>query len=248
MTTHFFEGGLKMSRKKIAMLATGVVIAGIGWYLFRPELLFVNEKVNEAFPAAQAATNSTTALFTGHFRGIAHDTKGTATIYEVSGGKRILRLTDFATSNGPDVHVYLVAANDAADNAAVKSAGFIDLGKIKGNQGEQNYDLPADFDPNRHHAVTIWCARFGVNFGTAPLMMDKMANGGPTALSMGQFRGIAHDTKGTAAVYQLPDGKRVLRLTGFETSNGPDVHVYAVAAPDAADNAAVKSAGFLDLG
>jgi Electron transfer DM13 len=45
----------------------------------------------------------------------------------------------------------------------------VDLGSIKGNKGDQNYDVPADVDLNKYRAVTIWCARFGVNFGTAPL-------------------------------------------------------------------------------
>ncbi len=67
------------------------------------------------------------------------------------------------------MHVYLVAAKDAGDNATVKNAGFIDLGSIKGNEGDQNYTLPAALDLNKYQAVTIWCARFGVNFATAPL-------------------------------------------------------------------------------
>jgi hypothetical protein len=50
-------------------------------------------------------------------------------------GDRILRFTNFKTSNGPDVHVYLVAADDARDNASVTWARFIDLGSIKGNIG-----------------------------------------------------------------------------------------------------------------
>ena len=55
------------------------------------------------------------------------------------------------------------------DNATVKKAGFVDLGSIKGNEGDQNYDVPADIDLAKYQAATIWCARFGVNFGTAPL-------------------------------------------------------------------------------
>ena len=83
--------------------------------------------------------------------------------------KRVLRLTEFATSNGPDVHVYLVAAADVQDDATVKTAGFVDLGSIKGNVGDQNYDVPADLDLAKYRAATIWCRRFSVNFGTAPL-------------------------------------------------------------------------------
>jgi hypothetical protein len=239
-----------MQTKKIAIIATGIAVLGVGWYLFRPELLFINEKVNEAFPVSQASSAQPVSILSGQFRGIAHQTSGTATIYKTMDGKNILRLTNFATSNGPDVRVYLVAAGDAPDNGSVKKAGYIDLGKLKGNQGDQNYELPAEFDPNTHHAVTIWCARFSVNFGTAPLMMDKMSGVGnaPTPQSIGQFRGIAHETKGTASIYDLGNGKRVLRLSDFATSNGPDVHVYLVAANDAADSSAVKKAGFIDVG
>ena len=96
-----------------------------------------------------------------------------ATIYQLGEGKRILRLTNFATSNGPDVHVYLVAASDATDSTTVKKAGFVDLGSIKGNEGDQNYDVPAGVDLAKYQAATIWCARFGVNFGTAPLTVQN---------------------------------------------------------------------------
>jgi hypothetical protein len=82
----------------------------------------------------------------------------------------VLRFSAFETSNGPDVHVYLVAANDAQDDETVKKAGFVDLGSIKGNIGDQNYELPTDIDLAKYRAVTVWCKRFGVNFATAPLL------------------------------------------------------------------------------
>lgn len=67
------------------------------------------------------------------------------------------------------MQVYLVAAGDVTDNATVKQAGFVSLGAMKGNRGDQNYDVPANVDLGRYRAVTIWCRRFSVNFGTAPL-------------------------------------------------------------------------------
>jgi hypothetical protein len=145
-----------------------VVLGGIGWYLFRPELLFVNKKVNEE-QVASVGASVMRALATGRFHSVAHETHGTATIQDVGAGRRVLRLTDFATSNGPDVRVYLVAAPDAADNATVTKAGFVELGKLKGNEGDQNYDVPDDLDLTHYRAVTIWCRRFSVNFATAPL-------------------------------------------------------------------------------
>ena len=113
--------------------------------------------------------SGTRALLTGAFHDVAHETKGMATVHQLGNGTRVLRLTDFHTSNGPDVQVYLVAANDATDNATVTKSGFVHVGALKGNIGDQNYELPKDLDLQKYRAVTIWCRRFGVNFGTAPL-------------------------------------------------------------------------------
>jgi hypothetical protein len=114
-------------------------------------------------------TREPAALLSGSFHDGAHETKGMATIYRLADGRRILRLSDFTTSNGPDVRVYLVAAPDATDSETVNSAGHFELGKLKGNVGDQIYDVRAGVDLDKYRAVTIWCARFGVNFGTAPL-------------------------------------------------------------------------------
>ncbi len=235
-----------MSKRNV-YIVLGLLLVGGAWALFRPELLFVKTQVNEEFPEAASpvatATDAAMPLLSGSFHSVAHDTKGTASIHELADGKRVLRLTDFMTSNGPDVRVYLVAAADAADSDTVKSAGFVELGKLKGTEGAQNYDVPAGVDLNEYRAVTIWCARFGVNFGTAPLKSRE-----PEALSAGNFHGVAHETMGTATVYRLADGKRVLRFTSFTTSNGPDVQVYLGKASDASDNETVTKAGFFHVG
>ena len=159
-----------MSRKMLVLLPIAIV-AFVAWYAFRPERLFINQRVNEQVPTASMAN---TKLATGQFHSGAHETKGTATVLQLADGKKTLRLSDFATSNGPDVHVYLVAASDAKDNDSVTKAGFVDLGSLKGNIGDQNYDLPAGADLAKYRSVTIWCKRFSVNFGTAPLMNDSM--------------------------------------------------------------------------
>ncbi|HEX8070490.1 MAG TPA: DM13 domain-containing protein [Pyrinomonadaceae bacterium] len=157
-----------MSRKLIVIIAALLVLGG-AWYAFRPERLFVNQQVNEQFPTTVAAANAPAAVAAGQFHAVAHETKGTATVYQLPDGQKTLRLTNFETSNGPDVHVYLVAANDATDSDTVKQAGFVEISPLKGNIGDQNYELPAGVDLNKYKAVTIWCQRFGVNFGTAPL-------------------------------------------------------------------------------
>jgi hypothetical protein len=154
------------SWKKVAILVAVVVVVA-AWYEFRPERLVVNRQVDEAMPAAAGA--SAQPIESGQFYSILHPTQGTATVYQMGDGTRVLRLTNFHTSNGPDVHVYAVAANDAKDAAAVEQAGFIDLGVLKGNIGDQNYTLGNDLDLAKYRAVSIWCKRFSVNFGAAPL-------------------------------------------------------------------------------
>src|SRR5687767_6734290 len=98
-----------------------VVLGAVGWYLFRPELVFVRTQVNESLPATASAetagrpsagAETPASLLTGSFHSVAHETQGSATVHQLPGGRRVLRLTQFTTSNGPDVRVYLVAASD----------------------------------------------------------------------------------------------------------------------------------------
>jgi hypothetical protein len=237
----------EMSNRKVTIGIVGIVALVGGWYAFRPERLFINQSVSESFPTASAAA-APVELASGRFRGVAHESKGIATLYQQPDGKRVLRLTEFQTSNGPQLHVYLVAAADATDNDTVKNAGFVDLGDLKGNQGDQNYEVPASVDLSKYRAVTVWCQRFGVNFATASLSMQGASVGEPKRVAAGSFRSVAHESKGVASIYQLADGKQVLRLTEFKTSNGPDLQLYLVAAEDAKDSDTVKNAGFVTLG
>jgi hypothetical protein len=251
------------SSKKILIASAGAVVLVGGWYAFRPERLWIDQVVSESFDTTGVALSGAaggampTMLSMGPFHSVAHDGQGLATIYRTADGKRTLRLTQFETSNGPQLHLYLVAADDAKDDATVKRAGFVDLGPLKGNKGDQNYDIPDDVDLSKYRAVTVWCKRFSVNFTTAPLATADMpaaastaepTPGGPTAIAAGSFHSNAHETKGTATIYRRADGRRLLRLADFETSNGPDVRVYLVAAADVNDDATVKRAGFVELG
>lgn len=122
-------------------------------------------------PMYARSETSAKTLATGTFHGKVHSTSGRATIYQESDGKQILRLTNFKTSNGPDLHVVLIALKDAADDANFlkSSTERVELGKLKGNEGDQNYEIPAGTDLNKFHAVSIYCERFNANFGTAPL-------------------------------------------------------------------------------
>jgi hypothetical protein len=124
-----------------------------------------------AVAVTAAFAQSSTPVQTGVFHGQVHSTSGRASIYEGSDGKLTLRLTNFKTSNGPDVHVLLIAATDAQDNDNFLKSNVerVELGKLKGNEGDQNYNIPAGTDLAKFHTVSIYCERFNANFGTAPL-------------------------------------------------------------------------------
>ena len=163
-----------MKPRIVVGVIVGIVVAGAAWAVFRPELLVLDKRAADPFPgqsptATASAPESARALVSGTFHGLAHETRGTATIHELAGGKRVLRLTGFETSYGPDVRVLLVAAGDVPDDETVKSAGSVELGKLKGNVGDQNYEIPTDTDLAKYRSVSIWCQRFGVNFGAAAL-------------------------------------------------------------------------------
>ena len=117
------------------------------------------------------AQESAKPVETGNFHGKVHQTSGRATIYQDADGKLVLRLTNFKTSNGPDVHVVLLAVKDAEDDANFlkNNTARVELGKLKGNQGDQNYAIPPGTDLAKFQTVSIYCERFNANFGAAPL-------------------------------------------------------------------------------
>ncbi|HTT34213.1 MAG TPA: DM13 domain-containing protein [Methylomirabilota bacterium] len=158
-----------LSRNKWLLVVIGVPVLVGAWWAFRPEKLFINQKVNEAAPAALSGEPE--ALYTGKLEGSLHQTSGRATIYNTADGKRYLRLSDFTTSNGPDVHVLLVRSDDKALNQEIikDKLDSVELGSLKGNQGDQNYGLPAAVDLNQYQAVVIYCERFHAIFGVARL-------------------------------------------------------------------------------
>jgi len=106
---------------------------------------------------------SVATLAEGSFIGRAHPTTGLAKVI-TDGNQRFLRFEGFETDNGPDLNVYL--ATGPPDGSP---EDFIDLGDLKGNIGDQNYELANDVDLDRYTTVFIWCVRFSVAFGAAPL-------------------------------------------------------------------------------
>jgi hypothetical protein len=104
-------------------------------------------------------------LLTGKFHGKLRETSGRATVNQEADGKPVLRLTGLKTSNGPDVHAILVATIDASDDANVLKSNTesVELGKLKGNEADQNYELPTETDLTKFQAPSIYCERFNAN-------------------------------------------------------------------------------------
>jgi hypothetical protein len=161
--------GSWLSRKKWMLVAVGLPILVAAWWAFRPEKLWINQKVSE--PAPFASNADPQPLYTGRLEGEAHQTSGRATIYKGPDGKQYLRLTDFSTSNGPDVHVLLGQSSDQnlTQELVKGQLDSVELGSLKGNQGDQNYDLPDSVDLQKYNSVVIYCERFHAVFGVAKL-------------------------------------------------------------------------------
>lgn len=146
-------------------------LAGFYWTSIRDDT--VNEAVvtgvartsRSPAPAAPAAA-ANTLVATGTFVARAHSGKGTASVVELAAGGRRLTLTDFETDNGPDLRVYLVKGPVAGDGDVTDT---IDLGRLKGNVGNQQYDIPEGTDVGRYSTVVIWCRAFTVSFVQADL-------------------------------------------------------------------------------
>ena len=192
-----------MSRTKAIWLTVGgvlLVVAVVALLLFQPWLLFVDDEVDEAdeagvvvatatdglsqtaFPTDQASDPGAgdeprrVELVSADFIDAEHGTSGRAVIYLREDGSRYLRLEDFETSNGPDVHVWItdrVSGGDCegcSDSWGIYDDGdYVKLGSLKGNIGDQNYEIPDDADLADMKSVVIWCDRFNVAFGTAAI-------------------------------------------------------------------------------
>jgi hypothetical protein len=164
-------------RITVVVVAGGVALAIFGFLWFRPDKLFANKTVDEALPfagpAASAGAPSTgeqpAVVSTGSFRSLEHETRGVAKVLRSSDGRRLVRLENFSTSSGPDVVVILSDAPPTAEMGAFDDGRFVSLGSLKGNAGNQNYEIPANVDLSGYHSVVVWCRRFNVAFGAAPL-------------------------------------------------------------------------------
>lgn len=160
----------------------GVAVFVVVW--FQPQKLFLDERVDEPSPVDaddRIASTSPGAPRTlpsspsepvdiagGSFVSIDHGTNGRVRILELTGGQRIVRLEGLDTSNGPDLYLYL-SANPASGEESAFDDDYVNLGRLKGNLGDQNYDLPSGTDLARYRTLVIWCDRFNSAFGAADL-------------------------------------------------------------------------------
>lgn len=135
----------------------------------QPAEIMVEQPTNAGAAQPTEAASEPQLLRSGEFHSVTHEGSGTASIFELPDGKRVLRLENFEVLNGPDLYVWLSAAPDADNARTILDNQYVELGRLKGNQGNQNYELPADLDVSAFNSVTIWCRRFSVNFATAPL-------------------------------------------------------------------------------
>jgi hypothetical protein len=143
----------------------GFVLGNAFWYLASP--LWIDREVSEAL-VGQAAL---TPVAAGDFRDAdsVHRGSGKAEIFARGDGSAILRLTEFQVTNGPDLEVWLVAEPNPEKSADVKNSTWLALGQLKGNIGDQNYEIPAGTDLTGYGSVVIWCEMFGVLFSPATL-------------------------------------------------------------------------------
>jgi hypothetical protein len=90
-----------------------------------------------------------------------HKAAGAAKVINLADGKTFLRFENLKTTNGPDLYVYLSTGKDVSD--------IVNLGRLKGNIGNQNYEIPTGTDLAKYNTVLIWCKAFSTLFGSAKL-------------------------------------------------------------------------------
>jgi len=160
------------ARSAAAIVLALVVIVPVGWYLGSP--LVLSTTIDEPAPVASPTPGASIAPpsgggpdeRSGAFRGADefHFGEGTARLIEVASGRYVIRLEDFAVRNGPDLYVFVSPSPDGYTTASVE------LGRLKADRGNQNYEIPAGTDVAGARSVVIWCKQFAVEFAIAELM------------------------------------------------------------------------------
>lgn len=184
---------VRQRRRPLLILgAVGLLVLAAGLAVFKPWLLLVDVEVDDEVPvvaaaapsapggedgaadpaAAQQDPGAAVVVSSGTFISHEHETSGTASIVRHPDGSHQLVLEDLETSNGPDVRVWLSAGPVVEGRDGWFTAGqheHLDVAAIKGNRGNQVYDLPEGFDPSVWPTVDLWCEDFSVSFGAAAL-------------------------------------------------------------------------------
>ncbi len=178
-----------MTRRLLRKPVTWVLImllgigGAAGLYWFQPWRLFTDTEVRDVLsapasvpassaPAAAGPAAGPVVVREGAFVTHEHETTGTARLVRDADGTHRLELAGLDTSDGPDLRVWLSdqPVRAGADGWHVFDDGrYAELGRLKGNRGDQVYRLAADLDPDDFRSVSIWCKRFAVSFGAAPL-------------------------------------------------------------------------------
>ena len=133
-------------------------------------------EVQEEMMEAMGAMLAPDAVKVGQFRDADsfHKGSGDATIYDLGTDGFVLRFEDFNVTNGPDLRVLLTTHPDPMGRGDVHAddVTYVELGKLKGNIGNQNYPIPDDVNVDDQHSVVIYCKPFQVVFAVAPLAVN----------------------------------------------------------------------------
>lgn len=163
-----------------AIAIAGLALIGAGVYWFAPQRLVLDREIAEAVPTPNTPVDGTdedevgdpggvTELASGEFVRLEHATTGRVRLVELEDGSRFVRLEDLETSDGPDLRIYLTDQPLSDDWHVWDDGAYVDLGALKGNIGDSNYEIPGDLDLSRYRTVVIWCRRFTVGFAVAPI-------------------------------------------------------------------------------
>lgn len=149
----------------IPVFLVGFVVGNAFWYLASP--LWIDRVVSEALPVELQLNE----LSAGSFSGVdaVHQGQGNVKILQSGAGTTLARFTDFEVTNGPDLKVYLAKSASPSKASDILDGGWVSLGSLKGNIGDQTYTVPADVDLSEYHSVVIWCEPFRALFAAAPL-------------------------------------------------------------------------------
>ena len=133
-------------------------------------------EVEEEMMEAMGAMLAPEAVKVGQFRDgdSFHKGSGNATIYDLGTDGFVLRFEDFNIINGPDLRVLLTTHADPMGRSDVHAddVTYVELGKLKGNLGNQNYPIPDSVNVDDQHSVVIYCKPFQVVFAVAPLSLN----------------------------------------------------------------------------